>query len=186
MIQHSLKQLLQRRRNIFISICMVCCRRISADGRERSVTWQLPSCHMGKSQTQSCSIFHLLKCKAATQPAGGRHGKGSRLIPSSSQHRVVTHVRLCLSYQAPEDFVTSQWGDLWLQCLCTKHPCKEAISILPKAATAKMVLDFATLAANRKCSFAPVGFASLVTRCCFSLCWKHRTTTAKKKPQADK
>lgn len=101
MIQHSPKQGLQRRRNIFISICMVCCRHIPADGKERGVTQQFPLCHMGKSRTQSCSIFHLIKCKVATQPAGGKHGKSSRLISSSSQHRVVTHVRLCRSYQAP-------------------------------------------------------------------------------------
>lgn len=28
----------------------------------------------------SCSIFHLIKCKVVIQPAGGRCGKGSRLI----------------------------------------------------------------------------------------------------------
>lgn len=42
------------------------------------------------------------------------------------------------------------------------------------------------LGSQQKMQLCSSGFASLVTRCCFSLCWRHRTTTDKKKPQADK
>lgn len=189
MIQHSLKQWLQRRKNIFISVCMVCCKHISADGKEGSVTQQLPPCYMGKSQTQSCSIFHLIKCKVASQPAGGRRGKSSRLISSSSQHRAVTHVRLCLSYQAPGEMnsvchITVRWSLAAMFVYKTPQQGNQQHS-----AKSRNSQDGARLCypgSQQKMQLCSSGFASLVMRCCFSLCWGHGSTTDNKKPQADK
>lgn len=144
---------------------------------------------MGKSQTRSCSIFHLIKCKAVTQPAGGRHGKGSRLISSSSQCRVVTHVRLCLSYQAPEELNSSlsHHSEVISGCnVCVQNTPARKPSAFCQSRNSQDGARPCYLGSQQEIQLGSSGFASLVTRCCFSLCWGHRTTIARKKPQADK
>lgn len=144
---------------------------------------------MGKSQIQTCSIFHLIKCKLAAQPAGGRHGKGSRLISSSSQHRAVTSVRLCLIYQAPEglDSSLSHHNEVISGCnICLQTPLQGNHQHSAKSSNSQDGARLCYLGSQEKMQLCSSGFASLVMRCCFSLCWGHRTTTDKKKPQADK
>lgn len=188
------KERLQSGRYVFSAICTVCCRDALDHGsrKERGATWQLPPCHIDKSQTQSYWIFYLIKRKAGTQPMGGRDGKGYSPPPRGTRLCSLWSKALLDTSQAPENKV-KQWG--------LSHPGKVItlsamlVYITPlqgshqrfaKSSNSPSGARPCYLVNQQKMQFCSGGFASLGTRCCFSLCWGPRITSDKKKPQADK
>lgn len=187
--EQCLKQRLQRRYR-GIRGCTVCCGHVLHYGsrEERAVTWQLPPCHMYKSQTWSYSIFYLIKRKVATQTAGGRDGRGQQV------NLQLLSVRGCaLSDLKPRLTVTKPQRTRLNGGVCHITLSAVLVHVTPlrgshqcfaKSRNSQNGARLRYLVNQQKMQFRSSGFASLGTRCPFFSV--NRITRDKKKPQADK